>query len=244
MNLNCSWNKENYQEFIDYLYTIQDLKYKEFHSKNTGTNELIGIKTPILKKIAKEISKGDYKSFIENNRSNLYELTMIEGFIYGYINIPFDELIDYINNYLKKVNNWSHVDLFVSNLKIFKKNQEKGFKFAKKLTHSKNNWIKRTGIVLLLNYFLHDIYVDKTLEIVSKIKTNDYYVKMALAWLMSIAYIKYKEKTLIYLVNIEDNFIYNKSLSKIIDSRRISNCEKDFIKSLRRKENKKEKIGV
>ena len=169
---------------------------------------------------------------------------MIEGFIYGYINISFDELVDYLNTYLNKVNSWAHVDLLVSNLKIFKKEQEKGFKYAKKLTHSKNNWIKRTGVILLLNYFLHDIYVDKTLELVTRIKTDDYYVKMAIAWLVTIAYIKYKEKTLIYLVNIEDNFIYNKSLSKIIDSKRISKSEKDFIRTLRRKEGKKEKIGV
>ena len=94
----------------------------------------------------------------------------------------------------------------------------------------------------MLNYYLHDIYIDKTLEIVSKIKTDDYYVKMAIAWLMSISYIKYKEKTLIYLVNIEDNFIYNKTLSKIVDSKRISDSEKEFIKSLKR--SKKEKIGV
>ena len=82
------------------------------------------------------------------------------------------------------------------------------------------------------------------MEVVSKIKTDDYYVKMAIAWLMSISYIKYKEKTLIYLVNLEDNFTYNKTLSKIVDSKRISDKEKKFIKSLKRKESKKEKIGV
>ena len=131
--------------------------------------------------------------------------------------------------------------ILISNLKTFEINQELGFKYAKKLIHSKNNWIKRTGIIILLNYYLHDIYIDKTLEIVSKIKTNDYYVKMAVAWLISVSYIKYKEKTLIYLVNLEDNFIYNKTLSKIVDSKRISDKEKKFIKSLKRK---KEKIGV
>jgi len=244
VNLNCSWNKEVYQEFLKYLYTLEDLKYKEFHSKSIVSNNLIGIKTPILRQIAKEISKGNYQEFIKYNESDLYEPVMIEGFIYGYIKLPFEDLIEYLNVYIKKINNWAHVDLFVSNLKIFTKEQVQGFKYAKKLTHSKNDWIKRTGIILLLNYFLHDIYIDKTLELVSKIKTDNYYVKMAIAWLMATSYIKYKEKTLIYLVNIEDNFIYSKTLSKIIDSKRISKSEKDFIKSLRRKETKKEKIGI
>ena len=242
MNFEGSWNKEKYQEFLNYLITLEDLKYKDFHKKIITSDNLIGIRTNELKKIAKEISNNNYQEFIKLNDSNLYEPIMIEGFIYSYLKIPFDELTNYLNEYLKKINNWAHVDLLVSSLKIFNKNQEQGFKYAKKLIHSKNNWIKRCGIIIMLNYYLHDIYIDKTLEIVSKIKTDDYYVKMAIAWLMSISYIKYKEKTLIYLVNIEDNFIYNKTLSKIVDSKRISEEEKEFIKSLKR--SKKEKIGV
>lgn len=243
MNFSSTWNETKYQDFLSYLDTLQDKKYQEFHSKIIISKDLIGIKTNELKKIAKEIAKGDYQTFIKYNHSNLYEPIMIEGFLYSYLKIPFQDLIEYLNNYLKKINNWAHVDLLVSSLKIFNKNQEEGFKYAKKLIHSKNNWIKRCGIIIMLNYYLHDIYIDKTLEIVSKIKTDDYYVKMAIAWLVSIAYIKYKEKTLIYLVNIEDNFIYNKTLSKIIDSRRISNDEKNFIRTLKRS-SKKEKIGA
>lgn len=241
MNLNIIWNENTYQDFLNYLNSLQDKKYQEFHSKIIVSNDLIGIKTNELKKIANDISKGNYQEFIKLNNSKLYEPIMIEGFIYSNLKIPFLELTDYLNEYLKKVNNWAHVDLLVSNLKIFSKNQELGFKYAKKLIKSKNNWIKRCGIIIMLNYYLHDIYIDKVLEIVSKIKTDDYYVKMAIAWLMSISYIKYKEKTLIYLVNIKDNFIYNKTLSKIIDSKRISDDEKKFIKSLKRK---KEKIGI
>lgn len=238
-----TWDEDKYQEFLIYLNSLQDTKYQEFQKKIIVCDNLIGIKTSELKKIAKEIAKGNYEKFIRHNNSLIYEPIMIEGFIYGYLKITFQELTEYLSKYLEKVNNWAHVDLLVSSLKIFNKNQEVGFKYAKKLIHSKNNWIKRCGIIILLNYYLHDIYIDKTLEIVSKIKTDDYYVKMAIAWLMSISYIKYKEKTLIYLVNIEDNFIYNKTLSKIIDSRRISNDEKNFIKSLK-KNSKKEKIGA
>ena len=242
MNFYSTWDSEKYQEFLNYLNTLQDKKYQEFHSKIIVSDNLIGIKTDTLKKIAKEISLGNYEDFIKFNNSSLYETIMIEGFLYTNLKIPFHELTDYLNEYLTKVNNWAHVDLLVSNLKIFNKNQEAGFKYAKKLIRSKNNWIKRCGIIIMLNYYLHDVYIDKTLEIVSKIKTSDYYVKMAIAWLMSISYIKYKEKTLIYLVNIEDNFIYNKTLSKIIDSKRISNDEKNFIRTLKRC--KKEKIGI
>ena len=244
MNFNDSWNQDKYQEFIKYLESLGDSKYREFHSQIIECEEVFGIKTGKLKEIAKEISKGDYKSYIECNKSTYYEPIMIEGFCYGFLKkIPFDELTALIDKYLLKVNNWAHIDLLVTNLKQFKKSPKEGFKYAKSLTHSKNNWAKRCGIVILLTYYLHDVYIDKTLEVVTKIKSKDYYVKMAIAWLVSISYIKYKEKTLVYLVNIKDDFTYNKTLSKIIDSRRISNEEKDFIRSLKRDPRAKEKIG-
>lgn len=243
MNFEGSWNFQRYEEFLAFLNSNQDKKYQEFHKKSIGCNNVIGVRTPILKNIAKEISQGEYQQFIKLNTANFYETIMIEGFLYGFLKIPFEELVTYLDRYLKKINCWAHVDLTVSNLKIFKEEKVLGFKYAKKLIHSKNNWIKRTGIIILLNYYLYDTYIDKTLELVSKIKSDDYYVKMAIAWLMSVSYIKYKEKTLVYLVNIQDTFIYNKTLSKIVDSNRVSKEEKEFIKSLKRKVEKKEKIG-
>ncbi len=234
MNFNITWNSKSYNEFLEYLDSIKDLKYRDFHQKITGSSNILGINASELKRIAKEISKGDYESFIKMNTSSFYETIMIEGFLYGYLKLSLENLIPYIDVYLLKVNTWAHVDSFVSNLKQFKKNQKVGFKYAKKLIHSKNVFIKRTGIIILLDYFLHDMYIDKTLDLVTKIKSNDYYVKMAVSWLLSIAYIKYKEKTLVYLVNLKDDFVYNKTLSKIIESRRIGVDEKKFIKSLKR----------
>ncbi len=238
MNFKDSWDEAKYQELIKYLESLQDKKYQEFQAKIIDYDNLIGVKTNILKNIAKEISKGDYQSFFSVNISDYYELVLIEGFIYGFLKIPFSDLIEYLNNYLPKIKTWAQVDLTASNLRLFKKSPKEGFKYAKKLTHTKDKWSKRMGIVLLLDYYLHDTYIDNTLEVVTKLKTKEYYVGMAIAWLVATSYIKYKEKTLIYIVNIKDDFIYNKTLSKIIDSRRISDDEKKFIKSLKRESKK------
>ena len=102
MNLSSTWNETSYQEFLNYLNTLQDKKYQEFHSKIIVSKDLIGIKTIELKKIAKEIAKGNYNEFIKYNNSKLYEPIMIEGFIYSYLKIPFLELTEYLNDYLKK----------------------------------------------------------------------------------------------------------------------------------------------
>ena len=73
MNLTSTWDDKKYQEFLEYLNTLQDKKYQEFHSKIIVSDNLIGIKTNTLKKIAKEIALGDYQGFINCNKSNLYE---------------------------------------------------------------------------------------------------------------------------------------------------------------------------
>lgn len=242
MNLTI-WNEQKYQEFIQFLKSQQDLKYRNFHSKIIQKDNLIGIKTPQLKKIAKEISNGDYQAFLNLNKAKIYELIMIEGLVITNLTISFSTILNYLDEYIKKIDNWAHVDLVVANLKNFKKkeNQANGFKYAKKVLRSSNNWSKRLGILILLNYYLHDNYIDKTLEIIFKIKSDDYYVKMAIAWLLATSYIKYKEKTLLYLVNQTDDFIYNKTISKLIDSRQISQKEKDFLKSLKRKTKRNKK---
>lgn len=235
MNL-TTWDSSNYQELINYLNSKKDLKYQEFQKKIINYDQIIGVKMEELKKISKEIAKGDYNTFIKLNNSNYHETIMIEGFLYGYLKLDINTILEYLDAYQDKITSWAQVDSCCSNLKLFKKkeNQEIGFKYAKKLLKSKNNFSKRFGLIILLNYYLHDIYIDKTLELVSNLKTDDYYVSMAISWLIASSYIKYQEKTLIYLVNIKNDFIYNKAISKIIDSRQISKKEKDFVKTLKR----------
>ena len=235
MNFQGSFDKTKYNELLNYLDTIKDIKYQNFSKRVVVYDNVLGIKLPMLKQISKQISKNDYLGFIKNNKSDLYELTLIEGLIYGYLKIPFDDLIQLLNQYVLKLKSWAQVDSVATSLKIFKKETKKGFAYAKKLIHNKNNFVKRFGIIILLSHFLHDEYIDKVLELVSKIKSDDYYVSMAIAWLMSVSYIKYKEKTLVYLVNIKNDFIYNKTLSKIIESNRVNKNEKEFIRGLKRK---------
>lgn len=234
MNFEGVFDKNKYQELVNYLDTLKDIKYKEFMKNIVGSDNVLGIKTDKLKSVAKEISKNDYLGFIDNNKSSVHELVLLEGLLYGYLKISFSEIKALLDKYILKLDNWAEVDSTVSNLKIFKKADKEGFNYAKKLVHNKKPFIKRFGIIILLNYYLHDKYIDKVLEIVSDLKSKDYYVKMAISWLMSTAYIKYKEKTLVYLVNISDDFIYNKTLSKIVESRKINDKERKFIKSLKR----------
>ena len=210
----------DYQKIIDYLYENQDLKYKDFHCSLKGANEMIGVRTSILKNIAKEISKHDYLSFIKLNKKYYYEEKAILAYLIGYLKIDFDSVLRLLEDNLYYFDTWALTDGLCANLKIFKKYQEKGFTFINKLLENNNAWYIRIGLVLLLDHYINDHYIDKILEISLNITNDDYYVIMANAWLISICYIKYPNKTSDILDKL-DSVTRKKAISKINDSKRV-----------------------
>lgn len=236
MNLNINWTKLDYQNFLSYLYDQQDLKYRDFHKSllNADVN-LIGIRTPKLKKIAKEISLGNYDNFIKLNTHKYYEETIIHALVISNLK-DINIVINYIDNFLNYIDNWATCDILCGSLKIVNKNKEIFFNYIKNKIKNPNPWIKRFCFVLLLDYFLEDKYIKEIFNLTNKYNTKDYYVNMAIAWLISIAYIKNKNATINYLKNNKlDNFTHNKAIQKIRESTRITLEDKELIKNLRRK---------
>ena len=224
-----------YKDFINELYSLQDLKYKQFHSKLILSDKLIGVRTPELKRIAKNIANSNYKEFFKENKHTLYEENIVHGLILGYLKLDFDNLKPFIDDFIPYIDNWAVCDLTVSNLKIFSKNKDIGFIEIKKYLKDNNPWINRFGYVLLLNYYIEDNYIDKIFKLCTNYK-DEYYVKMSIAWLISMCFIKYREKTLNFLNNNElDDWTYNKTIQKIIESNRVSKSEKDILRRLKRK---------
>ena len=230
------WTKEKYKEFTNYLYSIQDQKYKEFHSNLVpNINELIGIKIPELKKIAKKISKGNYKEFINLNKHNLYEEKVIHGFIITNLKLSYNEIIKYINDFLPYIDNWAICDTFCASLKTTKKYQQEFYKNINELIKKDNTWTRRFCFVLLLDYYLEKEYLKKIFKLCNQYNNDEYYVKMAVAWLISIAYIKHEDETIKYIKkNNLDDFTHNKIIQKITESKRIDKLEKEQLKLLKR----------
>ena len=232
MNLiKAKWTKKEYNEFVRYLYSLEDIKYKEFHSKLTYNTNIIGIKVPILKQISKDICKGNYLKFIELVTNNTYEEWLIFGLIIGYSKLDFNKKLELLDKYIINIDNWASCDIVCANLQDFKKNNEIGYNYILKLINSNKCWSVRVGLVLLLDFYIKEEYLDKIFDICNSIKSDEYYVKMAIAWLISICHIKYPNKTLEYLKNNNlDKFTYNKSIQKIIESTRVSTEEKNMLK--------------
>lgn len=230
-------NFNDYDEFIKYLYTFQDIKYKEFHKKLILTDNLIGIRTPDLKRIAKSIARSDYKIFFKLNKHKLYEENIIHGLTLGYLKLQFNSLLPFIEDFLPFIDNWAVCDITAANLTIYKKNKTKDICFneIKKYIKDINPWINRFGYVLLLDYFIEEKYIDEIFSLCENYK-DEYYVKMAIAWLISICYIKYKGRTLTFLKNNKlDDWTYNKAIQKIIESTRVTKEDKIMLKGMKRK---------
>lgn len=226
-----------YEDFLKELYSLQDLKYKEFHSKLIVSDKLIGVRTPELKRIAKVIARNNYKDFFKENKHELYEENLVHGLVLGYLKLSFDDLRPLVREFIPYINNWAVCDTTVANLKVYKKNKTKDLVFDEIKTYINNDnfWINRFGYVLLLNYFIEEEYIDKIFELCENYK-DEYYVKMAIAWLISVCYIKFKGRTLTFLKkNKLDIWTHNKSIQKIIESNRVTIEDKKMLKGLKRK---------
>jgi len=211
-----------------------DEKYREFHSRLCpNINNILGVRVPILRKIAKDISKKEWQQVIENIKNESYEETLIEGLIIGYVKIPAENKLELVRKFVPKIDNWCTCDVFCSNIKI--KEDKILWDFLSDYLKSNKEFELRFVIVMYLDYFLTDEYIEKVLENIDKIKCDKYYVQMAIAWLVSVAYVKQKEITKNYLLkNKLDIFTYNKALQKIIESNRVTKEEKEKIKNLKK----------
>lgn len=226
-------NKKDYKDFFKRLYTYQDKTYQKFHQKLLKNDEInvIGIRMPILRNLAKEIAKNDYLDYIKYCNHQTYEETIIHGLILGYIKIDTETLLKLIDEFLLYNDNWATNDTTASNLKTFKKIP---IDIIYKYLNSKNPWNIRFGLTLLLNHYISDENIDEILDICNNIKSEEYYVKMANAWLLSFCYIKQKDKTLKFLKNNNlDKFTKDKTISKICDSYRVSKEDKEYLKTLK-----------
>ena len=235
IELNNIWDEVQYNKLINYLNNIGEEKYKDFNSKLVLTKyKMYGIKVPILRDIAKKISKTNIISFLDIVKSNSYEEVMIEGLVISYIK-EVDLCIKYFNKFINKIDNWAICDTCISSMKIVNKNKELFLKQIKKYIESKNEYVVRVGVVLLLNYYIEDSYIDLVFDIINSINREDYYINMAIAWLVSVCFVKYRNKTFKYLNDNKLNrFTYNKSIQKIIESYRVSLEDKEILRSMKR----------
>lgn len=214
-----------------------DEKYQEFQSKLIpDTTNLLGVRLPVLRKMAKEIAKGDWQQFLEHTPEDYFEEVMLKGLVIGYLKIGLEDKLPWVEWFVPKISNWSICDSFCSGIKVTEKDRKIIWDFLMPYLNSSEEYEVRFGIVMLLNYFVEKEYIVMVLRLFNFIKHDGYYVKMALAWAISVCYIYYPDRTKGFLNNNElDDFTYNKSIQKIIESNRIDREKKDELRHMKRK---------
>ena len=230
------WNSKTYKEFVNYLISIKDEKYKEFHSSLVLNSkyEMIGIRLPKMREIAKEIVKTNVEEFLNVAQDKYYEEVMIQGLVISHIK---DEKIfeKYFKLHVKKIDNWALCDTFCNSIKNVEKHEDKYFKEAVKMSLSKEEFISRIGLVIILSHFVNKNNLQTIYDTLNKIKSDKFYINMAEAWLICDLYVKFPKETLPFIKdNNLNKFTQNKAISKIHDSFRVSQKDKEYLNTLRR----------
>lgn len=211
------------ENIINVLFSNQDLKYRDFHAKlvpNIDNDTIIGVRRPILKDIAKKLSKeDDIDLFLNDLPHKYFEENALHILILSYIK-DYDLMIEKLDKFIPYINNWAVCDGYSS--KAIEKNRDKAIIKIKEWLKSKHIYSKRFAICMLMNYYLDDYFNESYLKLVGNIKSNDYYLDMAIAWYFATALTKRKCETLNYLKNSDlSNAIKRMTIRKAKDSYRI-----------------------
>lgn len=213
-------------------------KYRKFsQSLIPNINNVLGVRLPILRKIAKKIYKSEnWQDFLKQNDLEYMEETMLQAMIIGLAKNSPENILKMVKFFIPKIDNWSVCDCFCSGLKFASQNQEIVWDFIQPYFKSEKEFEIRFAYVMLLNYFINENYIDQCLNLIDEFKYTRYYAQMACAWTLSICYIRFPQKTLGYLEKSKlDNWTFNKGIQKIYESLRVDKKTKNMLKCMKRK---------
>ena len=218
------------------LNSLAEEKYKIFTSALTpGKDNILGVRIPLLRKMAAKLVKGDFRSYLSQATDDTMEEVMLQGMVIGSCKAEVEEVLQLAAGFIPKIDCWPVCDGFCSGLKIAITHKERVWEFIQPYLKSDKEYEIRFGVVMLLHYLAPD-YALPAFDHFDRIKHEGYYVKMAVAWVLSMYFVKLPELTFEYLRKNElDLFTYNKALQKIIESRQVDFSTKEIIRGMKLK---------
>jgi len=226
------------EEIKSELLKMQDLDYRDFHSNLVPTldkDRIIGIRTPILRRFSKQICKNkDINIFLNTLPHYFYEENNLHAFCIEQEK-NYTECINKINIFLPYIDNWATCDSLSPS--VFAKNKDKLISQIEIWLKSSNIYTVRFGLKCLMTHFLDDDFRPEYLQMAASVKSNEYYIKMMVAWFFATALTKKYEDTIPYILNKElEVWTHNKTIQKCVESYRITNEHKEYLKKLKRTE--------
>ena len=234
-----------FEEIRKELIEMSDKEVAKMTAKvcpDTDIKDILGIKIPELRKKAKRIVvSNEFKQYIEESNeveSRKYiEEVILQGLVIAYSKTDLMEKLEYMKIYIPQISNWLINDTVCSTLKV-KKEQEQNmlWNFILPYLKSKNQFEVRFAVIMMLDNFIIEEYVDKVIAKLDKVKNKEYYAEMAISWTLAEIGIKFNDKAMEYLKgnNNLDNFTFNKTLQKMRESYRVSKEQKEELKAMKR----------
>ena len=222
-------------EIQSFLFENRDEKYKAFQAKlipSVDGELIIGVRTPELKKFAKElIKRGEAADFLADLPHKYFEENQLHSFIISDIK-NFEKCIYEIQRFLPFIDNWATCDQLKP--KAFSKNKDKLLDYILIWIKSEDTYTVRFAIEMLMTHFLDESFKEDYLKMVAEVKSEEYYINMMIAWYFATALAKQYEKALPFIENnVLDKWTHNKTIQKSVESFRITDEQKEYLKTLK-----------
>ena len=240
MEVQIIMSYKSYAALLARMHALEDPAYRSFMSRLIpGCENLRGIRMPALRRLAKEIARSDYRRYMAEAREDTYEETLLQGLVIGACPAPFEEVCAYTRSFIPKITNWAVNDSFCSSLAITKSHKSEMWEFLQPYFFSERPYELRFAVVMGLCYYKEAADLVQIFPLLDRIRSEEYYVRMAVAWALSIYYVSHPDITSAYLHSCSlDSFTYGKTLQKILESRRLTPAMRKDVLELRKRERK------
>ena len=230
-------NESMIEEIRKQLFFMQDLKYRDFQSKLIPTVEyetVIGVRTPELRKYAKQLAKTEgISEFLEDLPHQYFDENQLHAFLISEIK-DYERCLEEVERFLPYVDNWATCDQLLP--KVFKNHEKELLEDIRKWMVSDKTYTVRFSIGMLMKYFLDEHFKIEYPGMVAEIRSEEYYINMMIAWYFATAMAKQYEAVLPFIENHRlDMWTHNKAIQKSVESYRIAKEQKEYLRSLKRK---------
>lgn len=216
------------------LFALQDAQYQKFHgSLVPGAENIIGVRVPELRALAKKLATGQWQQALVDLGTDYYEERVVRGLIIAQAPMSVSARQKLLEEFVPLINNWAICDVVCSTIKEADKEQESYWNFLQDYLGSAEEYPLRFGLVMLLDHFVDEHYIESVLDVLLHVNTADYYAQMAAAWALSVCYIKFPVLTEAVFLNPRlDDEIRQKGIQKCTESYRVKYKDKQRLKEI------------
>lgn len=218
------------------LFALADARYRDFSARLTpGAGRMIGVRLPKLRAIAREIARGDWRTWLDGADDEYFEERMLQGLVIGYAKCPPAEKLQHVARFVPKIDNWAVCDCFCWRLRSAERAPM--WEFIRPCFDAPGEYEVRFAVVMALSNFADEEHLERLLALLGAVRHEGYYARMGVAWAVSVCYVKFPERTEEWLENAcpLPDWTYDKALQKIVESLRATPEQKARIRKLKRR---------